>query len=269
MRSELRALSRVRSSIMVRLASALVPILVVVGCGGTQSATYSTTTVAGGVHSLEVISQSVPAFRVSQWDTRGSIPQVVAPSVDVRRVNEALRSAIVADERAIEPNAKRCSIGTNKAYRGIYSVQFNRTLLSASSKVVSALLPAVKVCPGGNDGHGWIAVTVRVPSGVSLSLSDLLRDPPRAIPALVAEWKARVRRVDPGFWQRCISPYPFLYVATSANVRYFALTSEGLALGFPQAPACERSSAILGYRSIASLLSSKGKSIATEVRAGH
>ena len=44
----------------------------------------------------------------------------------------------------------------------------------------------------GNAGNGWIAMTVRVPSGRRVTLGQLFRDPLIALPVLGRAWLSRL-----------------------------------------------------------------------------
>jgi hypothetical protein len=48
-----------------------------------------------------------PPLRVPGYDTSGTYPQVKGRNVDLRAVNAALRAAVLADQRAYTPYARR------------------------------------------------------------------------------------------------------------------------------------------------------------------
>ncbi len=102
---------------------------------------------------LRVVAAPTPRFPVPRYDTSGTYPQVRG-DLDLRAVNVGLRKAVRADQREYAPSARR-SIRVKNGYRGIYQTAIDWRLLSASTVVVSALLPAIKLHPGGNEGRTW------------------------------------------------------------------------------------------------------------------
>jgi hypothetical protein len=215
---------------------------------------------------LAVVAAPTPRFRLLRYDTRGTYPQVRGGTLDLRAVNNALREGVLADQREYAPAARKGSIRSAKWYRGVYQTSVDRRLLSASIVVVSALLPATKLYPGGNNGRTWVAVTVRVPSGVPVRLSDLFVEPARALPQLAKAFKAEVRRTEPVMWP-CVANFPSDYLPTARNFRHFALTPRGLALGFWQVPACNRLQATVPYSIVQPYLSKLGAALIAGVRA--
>lgn len=149
--------------------------------------------------------------------------------------------------------------------RGIYSTSVDRRLLSASTVVVSALLPATKLFPAGTQGKTWVAMTVEVPSGRRIRLEDLFAEPSRGIRVLARAWLERARRT----WAPCIRLVPEEFRASARNYRYFALTPRGLAVGFWQPPACNRVHETVPYRVLRPHLSRLGTQLVAGVRAPH
>ncbi|MDQ2910781.1 MAG: hypothetical protein M3R39_07180 [Actinomycetota bacterium] len=134
--------------------------------------------------SLAIVAVPTPHFRVPRYDTKGAYPQARGRNLDLKAVNAALREAVLADQREYAPYARKNSIGTAKRYRGVYQTLVDRRMLSASTVVVSALMPVTELYPGGSLGKGWLSVTVRVPSGTAVSVSDLFSDRLRGLRAL-------------------------------------------------------------------------------------
>jgi hypothetical protein len=129
--------------------------------------------------------------------------------------------------------------------------------------VVSALLPAQELYPCGNDGNGWVSVTVRVPSGEPVTLGQLFQDPSGGPNALAVGF---FHAVAPDWRLTCVVKDLPRYQPTLRNYRYFALTPRGLALGFWQEPACNRIEGIVPYRALRPYLSSLGKMLVAGVR---
>jgi len=216
------------------------------------------------VSSLRLITVPTPLLPVPRYDTSGSIPKVSGSGIDLQHVNASLREAVLRDQRAYEPNARASAKHTGSRCRGTYSLVTDRRLLSASSVVVSALLPATKLYPCGNEGQGWVSVTVRVPSGKQVTLAQLFRDPEGdGLFQLGVAWFrviARDSRLN------CVVSNLSSYQPTLRNYRYFALTPHGLALGFRQEPACQRIVGIVPYRALQPYLSNLGKQLVAGVR---
>lgn len=218
------------------------------------------------VRPLQVISVPTPPLPVRRYDTSGTFPQVRLPGFDLRAVNAGLQAGVLADQHDYAPSAQKAAAIASSQCRGIYKTSVARLWLSASSVVVSSLMPATQLYPCGNEGRGWVAVTVLVPSGKRVTIADLFADSRRALPALRNAWYARLKFAKPGFWRSCVRGYQAHYRATAANLRYFALTPRGLALGFWQVPACERSEATVAYAVIRPYLSALGERLVAGVR---
>lgn len=64
----------------------------------------------------------------------------------------------------------------------------------------------------------------------------------------------------------CVSQFPEDYAPRAHNYRYFALTIRGLAVGFWQAPACDRLQATVRYSHVRPYLSKLGERLVAGVR---
>jgi hypothetical protein len=215
---------------------------------------------------LTVSKTPTPRLRVPRYDTSGSIPQVTGGRTDLRRANAALREAVLRDQRAYAPRARGYARIAPRGCRGVYRVVVDPTLLSASTTVVSALLPATKLYPCGNQGQGWVSITVRVPSGRRVTLGQLFRDPEgEGLRELGVAW-FRVLARQHRWKLECVVLHLPHYEPTLQNYRYFALTPRGLALAFWQEPACSRIEAIVPYAALRPYLSRLGKELIAGVR---
>jgi hypothetical protein len=186
-------------------------------------------------------------------------------NLDLHRVNAALRRAITIDQKRYLPFA-RDAVRVKNNYRGLYEISVERPLLSASSVVVSALMPATELYPGGSQGKGWLATTVLVPSGKQVNINDLFVNPARALPVLANAWKNQLRRTNADAWE-CVADHLGDYAPTASNYQYFALTQRGLAVGFWQEPACNRLRAVIPYSTLRPHLNSLGSKLVAGVRA--
>jgi hypothetical protein len=227
---------------------------------------------------LTVIEAATPSFPVPRYDTSGAIPQVRGENIDLRAVNAALREAVLADQRAYAPSARRAAKMAGKDGRGVYETSVNRRLLSASTRVVSALIPALELYPDGNDGNTWLSVTARVPSGYSVTLRSLFAARSHGLRALATAVKRRMLATIRCVREAVHDPDPVIarsfargFEPTANNYRYFALTSRGVAVGFPLGqvsfPPCNRVEATVPYALVGPYLSTLGKDLIAGVRA--
>lgn len=237
------------------------------GCGGGSSSTGLN---APSVRSLAVARKPTPPLRVPYYRTSGAYPQVSLAGLDLDAVNRALRHAVLSEQQTYSRFArKRESVASKQSmrlYPGVYKTSINRQLISASTTVVSALMPTLQLLPGGNDGAFWISVTARVPSGTTVDLQDLLgsRNNLRAL--------ANIARRQILRSYACIRIVPALsgFASNWTNYRYFALAPSGLAIGFPNgqvaSPGCGRASTIVRYALLRPYLSKLGKQLVEGVR---
>jgi hypothetical protein len=197
---------------------------------------------------LQVIQVPAPPLPVPEYRyrTTGTYPQVVgAPSA----VNEGLTRAMLAHERDYVVDGIYRTYGRHYKgfemspspgiFRANWSSFWSRTeFTSASTGVVSVMIPMLELYPGGNDGDVWMGATVRVPSGSPVYLRDILGRPKQAIPAIGDLARARLSHTDKGVHYRLTSKMDREFVVRSFAPRAkhavrWALTPTGLALGYP------------------------------------
>jgi len=212
------------------------------------------------VRRLTVVSATTPCLPVRGYLTTGAYPNVLGRSMRAARTNIALRRAVVTDERRYAPSAREHSFGD---WNGIYQTAIDQGLTSASTVVVSALIPVLRLYPGGNDGQTWISTTVDVRSGRAVSLRQLLANPSLALPVLASDWKSRLR--NSVLWPS-VAGDSASYTPSFAHYRYFSLTPTGLAFGFAQEPAGPRLAAVIPYRLVRPYLSPLGRRLVAGVR---
>jgi len=182
-------------------------------------------------------------------------------------VNAVLRSAIVADQRRYAPEARREHAHLPSTDRGLYRTAIDRRYVSASTGVVSALLPVTEEAfRGQHNGDGWLGMTVLVPSGRRVAITDLFAKPNQGIRVLAAAWKARIRQTDA---RTCLHIYAADYAPTAANYRSFALTPAGIAVGSWEVEACYRLVATVPYSTLRPYLSQLGAAVVAAVRQPH
>jgi hypothetical protein len=179
-------------------------------------------------------------------------------------VNAALRGELLSDQHEYARRARKEKVRLPFTDRGVYKTGIDGRYLSASSVVVSALLPVTReLFPGQHGGDGWLGMTVRVPSGRRVELTDLFTRPDRGIRVLAAAWKARVGRTDA---RPCLRAYAPAYTATAANYRAFALLPRGIAVGAKEVEACYRLVEIVPYATLRPYLSKLGSTLIAGVR---
>jgi hypothetical protein len=224
---------------------------------------------------LHLLERRTPALRVPRYRTTGTYPQVSGAAMDLTRVNHALHRALLAEERRYARDARReeREVPTLPSYKGVFHTAPRTDLTSASTRVVSTMIALRELYPGGNDGDGWLAVTVRVPSGSRVSITDLFVSPSKGLQALASRVRKQILATNqcvqetvansPDSWTR--RSYLRGFHPTSRNYRYFALTPRGLAVGFPlgdvSSPPCGRIETVVAYAALAPYLSSLGKEL--------
>jgi len=246
-------------------------------CGGTSTGrSDGSDSLPTALTIYRVVTPPLPA---PHYRTTGTYPQVSGGKVSLKAVNATLRQAVLDEERRYARFARKEVSSTPKRllrkYPGIFMTSPRSRLISASSVVVSALIPTLELYPLGNDGAVWISVTVRVPSGTRVAVGELFADPARGLRELARLVRTKVLSTnscvrqsfqDPiGFeeWERGFAP-------TASNYRHFALTTRGLVIGFPIAqvasPRCGRVEATVSYEALGSFQSKLGQRLIAGVR---
>jgi hypothetical protein len=208
-------------------------------------AAASKTDAGHGIHQLTVVEVKTPPIRWSCPTTSlsvgGRYPQVFHNGVPLRAVNAALRAAVLADERSLIAGGCPPAGPGGRPAPGIYDTEPRLQLISASSVVVSALMPAGKIPPGANFSYNWAAVTIRVATARQIGIAALFERPYQGLKAVAAAARARLSARN-----ICVRrlPNPTGFKPTISNYRYFALTTKGLAIGFTAGTVAPR---ICGY----------------------
>lgn len=212
------------------------------------------------VHRFTLISASTPCLPGSNYLTSGNYPNVRGNSKQAARTNIALHRAVITDQRRY---ARSTRWDTTSKGGGLYETGINQSLTSASTVVVSALIPTIELYPGSTVGQTWASATVDVRSGRAVSLRQLLANPTIALPVLARDWRDRLRHTM--LWPY-VAEDTASYTPSFAHFRYFALTPTGLAFGFGQEPGGSRFAAIIPYRVVHPYLSDLGRRLVAGVR---
>jgi hypothetical protein len=194
---------------------------------------------------LKVRFQRTPTFTVPHYRTVGKYPQLSGgPQLDLRRVNRELRQLVLHEEqwyaRVARLEEVQAPDSIRLGYKGLFATPPNGRWMSASTGLVSVLLRLDEIFPGGHDAGSWLALTMRVPSGLRVVLGDLFARAAAGYRALAGAVRKRlvatnqclresVARGNPGG----APAYATGFAPTAANYRHFALISGGLAIGFP------------------------------------
>ena len=233
----------------------------------------------GGATALRLIAARTPRLDLPRYRTRGVYPQVADGDGDLSAVNAALTAAVRSHVRETARRFGRVdresppphSVGNS----GRYETSIDRELTSASTEVVSVLVPVLALRPGGNAGRTWLSATVRVPSGVPVSVTRLFRKG-SGLTAVAEAARSRIlatsRCVREGIEDPVVGPINRKGFAPIArNYRYFALTARGLAIGFPTgsigATSCGRVVTVVPYDVLRPHLSETGRALVAGVRA--
>lgn len=238
---------------------------------GVQPGSARGAAVGGHAFSLSVFEAKTPLVDSRVIVTRGTYPQVSRPGVDLVAVNTVLRRAVLDDERRFV--AKMRPVDPRTA-PGLYQTSPRRRLISASSIVVSALIPTVALFPAGNDGDGWLSVTVQVATGRRVGIADLFGDPSKGLKALASAVRKRLTAVN-----MCVKgsilgdptmSFARGFAPTIDHYKHFALTPGGLAIGYPlgqvSGPMCGRIEFTLPYSIVRDYFSPLGQELVQGVR---
>lgn len=245
--------------------------LVTLAPAATPAVSGARTGAASDVLPLRVERLPTPPFNVPHYRTQGAYPRISSAQGNVGAVNRALRETLLAEEKRYGRVARSAEAHLSKhvliTYPGAFKTEVANGLVSASTAVVSVLIPAVERLPGGNDGSVWLSVTVRTTVGETIALRRLFSNGARGLRALADVGRRQVLASN-----RCIAHDPVLagFSPTWQHYRNFALTPSGLAVGFANAqlaaPLCGRVSTIVPYRLLAPYLSGLGRQLIAGVR---
>jgi hypothetical protein len=147
-------------------------------CGSGSSARSAGTGAAtSSVSPLVVIQARTPPLRLPNYRTSGTYPQTSDGRVDLGAVNAALRRAVLTAQHRYAAFVRREYMSSmpqlfrrGYPYSGTYRTSPRLSLISASTVVVSALVPVQQTLPGGTGGATWLSVTLQVLSGAPVGI---------------------------------------------------------------------------------------------------
>lgn len=229
---------------------------------------------AAGTSALSLRWARTPKFPGPRVVAAGRIPQLPGDGVKLTRANEAIRRVVLADETAFLHFVEWLH-PSPKAPLGSYQPEPDVRLISASTVVVSALIPTWKAPPGDGEIE-WLAFTVDVARGDRVQLRNLFSNASRGLTALAAAARRRLllenacvrdsgrdNPVPPDEFSRGFRP-------TVQHYRYFALLPRGVEIGFPVGdvayPTCGRVRVSVPYRVLRPYLSRDGRKLVAGVR---
>jgi hypothetical protein len=219
---------------------------------------------SAGVTALRLNPATTPRFRVAKYDTEGTYVQVEGEA-DLARVNAALRRIVTSDQRAYAKSARRAARHAGSNARGAYTTEVDPSLVSASTVVVSALMPSIHLVPGGMHGGVVLSGTVLVPSGRRVGLTRLFKRPASALRVLAREFKRAYLANHPPRYSGCVKNRASLH-PSAYNYRHFALVASGLALGIDQTDTCGPLIATIPYDRLRPYVGHLGRRLIDAVR---
>jgi hypothetical protein len=180
---------------------------------------------------------------------------------------------VLDDQRKYAVTARRVVGWLSPTFegRGVYETAVVPRLASGSTGVASAMFPVRALYPGGNDGDRWLSLTVEVPTGRVVEVSDLFAKPAGGLAKLAVAARARLLATN-----RCVAGGERELLAegtrpTAENFTHFALTPAGLAVGFQLGQvaesACGRVEATVPYATLRPSLGPLGRRLVAGVRA--
>jgi hypothetical protein len=249
----------------------------VASCGDTTSGSRRDVQAAhAGVGALRVKEAKVPKFLARDYVTRGTYPQVADGATRLAAVNAALTAAVRSEQRRYgRVVRRRRKYFTPRAGAGLFQTNLDQGVTSASSIVVSTLIPMTERFPGGTGGQVWLSATVRVPSGKRVSITDLFIDPARGLRALAAEVRTRLLARNSCIRQFIVGDqrdpsYTRGFAPTKGHYQYFALAPRGLVIGFVSAqvsnPTCNRATTTVPYAALRTEFSALAKQLIAGTR---
>jgi hypothetical protein len=208
--------------------------------------------------------------------TSGTYPQVSGVA-NLDRINNALRDLVVKDQQADQSKFLNYGPPHPGDGPGTYATNPEKGSISASSAIVSVLIPTTGIYPGGNDGDSWVSATLLVPSATAVSLDELFATPSVGMAALANAARTQILSTSacvqqdynsddfggPKQLDQGISP-------TAANYHDFALSPLGLVIGFDQGQlaieACDSQTTTIAWSQLTPFLSKLGQQVVTELR---
>ncbi len=222
-------------------------------------------------------------FPNGQYSINANYVQITGAS-NLEAVNKALYEASKKDEdqlstgvAKLQPSNPGCSDGGCFYYSGP-SAQVNdpdaELVVSASTAVVSVLIP-VSNENGGEHDVWWIPVTLKVPSAQPIKLSNLFTNQSQALSVISAIARNQLTNsvgcVAQGLSDPMSGPVEAAQFApTEQNYNYFALTTEGIVIGFVTGQvadvACGEHATTISWDSLRPYLSPSGQQIVADLR---
>lgn len=220
---------------------------------------------------LSVVQVRLPRIFRS-LHVRGTYVQVSGGEVDLEAVNAGLRGAVVENERYFwnaHGGARLDRLHGPMSY-GIYQASPLLRLTSASSVVVSAMVPVLAPPPAGDDGAYWFSITIDVATGRRVGIDDLVTPVAPALKAVAGAARKRMAVIDACVRGSLAYSSFYGFKPTLDHYRHFALTPNGLAIGFDidqvTGSSCGRREVTLPYSVVRPYLNSLGRRLVGGIR---
>lgn len=222
-----------------------------------------------GTSALQYEPVVVPTMS-AEFNPTGTYPQITGQR-GLEKVNAAIRDAIVADQNRLWERRDTYAEYA-KGEKGDYFILDEGRYVSASSAIVSILLPVNQSLPGSRHSSSWVSVTVVVPSGDRVELTDLLLDPVKGLDFVArATIEHYLADSESCVYANMISGGPISGLdPTIDNYGRFALMPSGLVIGFEAGQiagmACGSQVATIEWRDLEPYLSERGASLVSALR---
>lgn len=227
------------------------------------------------------ISRAVPpSIGLPYIRIRGAYPRVsgAAAPTAIRAVNARLRELVVADERGFRAAAvtnTSLPLKARMSNPGLYETAIDSKLVSASTAVVSVLLPVTVSQPLGATLEYWLSLTLRLPTGTSVHLEDMLANRSSGFRAIARAAREEliatnscVREDERDSAKRAIYRQGWLPLAK--NFQTFALVTQGIRIGFLMGDVagipCGSMEALVPYQTILPYMNEFGRRLVSGVR---
>jgi hypothetical protein len=211
----------------------------------------------------------------SGFITHGTYLQVSGVN-GLEAVNAALRQLIVDDQAQDRSNLAQPATGTTTPPGEYGSGPSEPPAISASSGVVSVLLKTEVVPPDGQSYDSWVSATLLVPSAHPVQLISLFKEPRSGMAAVAAAAKDYLIANVPCAARALKDPTVGdtfaggLNPAAPENYKHFAITPNGLIIGFAQEQvgphSCGSFTATVGWTTLKPILSPVGALLLNQLR---
>ncbi len=191
------------------------------------------------VSSLTVTEGTLPNIDLTGYSTLGGFPILEGSDPSVMRANKLIYQLIVNSENQFKQNALAQPLPPPTSLAGIYQTGVEPGFISATTVTVSVLISLTARLVGGNDGDGWLSITIEMATGQIVGISSIFSNPETGLKVLAKAVQDSVLRNNACIRNATSAKDGFGSIALRGfasqvdNYKDFALTNTGLAVGFP------------------------------------